>query len=146
MCLCFSTTPILKGATEIAPYTVVKTQKVCAIHLNQILSLNNLEIYLWQGTTSFVRQSVPQIGINTDHSNIVQEGLIVMKRDREEDVPECSGPGISRIFSGNIRFPGNGIRERRPLDYVYKEDYFKFNPFPQNLFRYSFLSKKSITV
>ena len=35
--------------------------------------------------------------------------------DREEDVPECSGPGISRILSGNIRFPGNGIRERRPL-------------------------------
>ena len=39
----------------------------------------------------------------------------VLSRDREEDVPECSGPGISRIFSGNIRFPGNGIRERRPL-------------------------------
>ena len=39
----------------------------------------------------------------------------VLSRDREEDVPECSGPGISQIFLGNIRFPRNGIRERRPL-------------------------------
>ena len=26
------------------------------------------------------------------------------------------GPGISQIFLGNIQFPGNGIRERRPLE------------------------------
>ena len=30
-------------------------------------------------------------------------------------VPKCSGRGISQIFLGNIQFPGNGIRERRPL-------------------------------
>ena len=35
--------------------------------------------------------------------------------DREEDVPECSGQEISRIYLGNIRFPGNAIWERRPL-------------------------------
>ena len=44
-----------------------------------------------------------------------QSGMPVLSWDREEDVPECSGPGISRIFPGSIRFLGNGIRERRPL-------------------------------
>ena len=39
----------------------------------------------------------------------------VLSRDREEDVSECSGWEISQIFSGKIRFLGNGIRERRPL-------------------------------
>ena len=38
-----------------------------------------------------------------------------LSRDREEDVPECSGREISWIFLGKIWFPGNGIRERRPL-------------------------------
>ena len=38
----------------------------------------------------------------------------VLSRDREEDVPECSGWEISQIF-GKKRFPENGIRERRPL-------------------------------
>ena len=41
--------------------------------------------------------------------------LAVLSWDLEEDVPECLGREISRIFSGKIRFPGNGIRERRPL-------------------------------
>ena len=41
--------------------------------------------------------------------------LPVLSRDREEDVPKCSGQEISRIFSGKICFPGNGIRECRPL-------------------------------
>ena len=36
-------------------------------------------------------------------------------RDWKKVVPECSGQEISRIFLGKIRFPGNGIRERRPL-------------------------------
>ena len=41
--------------------------------------------------------------------------MSVLSWDREDDIPECSVPGISRIFLGNIWFPGNGIRERRPL-------------------------------
>ena len=39
----------------------------------------------------------------------------VLSRDREEDVPECSGQEISLIFPGNFRFPENAIRERRSL-------------------------------
>ena len=39
----------------------------------------------------------------------------LLSRDREEDVPECSGQEIFRIFLGNIRFSGNAIWERRPL-------------------------------
>ena len=38
-----------------------------------------------------------------------------LSRDREEDVPKCSGREISRIFLGNFRFPGDAIRECRPL-------------------------------
>ena len=34
-----------------------------------------------------------------------------LSRDREEDVPKCSGREISRIFLGNFRFPGDAIRE-----------------------------------
>ena len=33
----------------------------------------------------------------------------------EEYVPECSRREIFQIFGGKIWFPGNGIRERRPL-------------------------------
>ena len=33
----------------------------------------------------------------------------------DEDVPECSGCYFSQIFTGKIRFPGNGIRECRFL-------------------------------
>ena len=39
----------------------------------------------------------------------------VLSQDQEKDVPECSGQEISQIFLGKIRFPGNGIRECRPL-------------------------------
>ena len=39
----------------------------------------------------------------------------VLSRDPEEDVPECSGQEISRIFSVKIRLPGNDIGESRPL-------------------------------
>ena len=39
----------------------------------------------------------------------------VLSRDREEDVPKCSGQEISQIFQGNFRFPGTAIWERRPL-------------------------------
>ena len=35
-----------------------------------------------------------------------QTRMLVLSRDREEDVPKCSG---------KIWFPGNGIRECRPL-------------------------------
>ena len=34
---------------------------------------------------------------------------------RKEDVPKFSGREIFQIFLGKIRFPGNGIPERRPL-------------------------------
>ena len=34
-----------------------------------------------------------------------QSRMPVLSRDREEDVPKCSGREISRIFSGKIRFP-----------------------------------------
>ena len=44
-----------------------------------------------------------------------QSRMPVLSRDPEEDVPKCSGWEISRIFLGKIRFPGNGILERRPL-------------------------------
>ena len=40
-----------------------------------------------------------------------QHQMTGLSRDREEDVPECSGPEIPRIFSGKIRFPGNAIWE-----------------------------------
>ena len=36
-------------------------------------------------------------------------------RDGEVDSPECLGGYFSRIILGKIRFPGNGIRLRRPL-------------------------------
>ena len=38
-----------------------------------------------------------------------------LSQDQEEDVPKCSGREISRIFLGKFWFPGNGIREHRPL-------------------------------
>ena len=41
--------------------------------------------------------------------------MLVLSRDLEEDVPEGLGREISLIFFGKILFPGNGIRERRPL-------------------------------
>ena len=44
-----------------------------------------------------------------------QSQMLVLSRDREEDVPKCSGREISRNFLGKIRFQGNGIWECRPL-------------------------------
>ena len=38
-----------------------------------------------------------------------------LKQDREEEAPERLGRCFSWIFKGNIQFPGNDIRERRPL-------------------------------
>ena len=44
--------------------------------------------------------------------------MTVLSRDWEEDVPERLRRYFSQFFTGNIRFPGNGIRERRPLKCV----------------------------
>ena len=44
-----------------------------------------------------------------------QSPMPVLSRDREENVPECSGWEISKNFSGKIRFLGNGIWECSPL-------------------------------
>ena len=38
-----------------------------------------------------------------------------LSQDRKENVPKCSGQEISRDVLGKTRFPGNGIREHRPL-------------------------------
>ena len=55
-----------------------------------------------------------------DHSRIARTGTVLqmLRQDWEENVPECSGWEISRIFLGKIRFPENGIRERRPLTHT----------------------------
>ena len=47
-----------------------------------------------------------------------QSWMTVLSRDWEEDVPERLRRYFSQFFTGNIRFPGNGIRERRPLKCV----------------------------
>ena len=41
--------------------------------------------------------------------------MLVLSQNWEEDVPECSGREISQIFFIKFQFPGNGIRECRPL-------------------------------
>ena len=38
-----------------------------------------------------------------------------LRPDQEEDVSKRSGPYFSHNFMGNFQFPGNAIRERRPL-------------------------------
>ena len=38
-----------------------------------------------------------------------------LRRHQEHPLPKHSGHYFSQIFPGKIRFPGNGIRERRPL-------------------------------
>ena len=59
----------------------------------------------------FQNVSLPETRLGSSQSQ-----MLVLSRDGEEDVSECSGREISRIFSGKIWFPGNGIWERRPLD------------------------------
>ena len=44
-----------------------------------------------------------------------------LSRDREVDVPEWSGWEFPGIFTGIFWFPGNGIRECRPLAFSYFE-------------------------
>ena len=53
------------------------------------------------------------LGLRRDGNLPVQ--MAGLRQEREEDVHECSGRDISQIFQGKFRFPGNGIRERRPL-------------------------------
>ena len=50
-----------------------------------------------------------------DGTEISQSQMAGLRQDQEEDVSECSGWEISQIFPEKIWFPGNGIRERRPL-------------------------------
>ena len=48
--------------------------------------------------------------------------MVGIIRDREEDIPKRRRRQISRFFGGNFRFPGKGIRERRPLTYYIKQN------------------------
>ena len=51
--------------------------------------------------------------------------MMGQNRDREKVVPERSVREISQIFLGKIRFPGNGIREGRPLLFVVQQGWKK---------------------
>ena len=62
------------------------------------------------------RSGIPECFPTWNKPGRSQSRMPVLSRVREEDVPECSGWEISWIFSGKIRYLGNGIRERRPLD------------------------------
>ena len=57
----------------------------------------------------------PNVSRPKTRTGIRQSRMPVLSRDWEEDVPKCSGREIFKIFQGNIGFPGNAIRERRPL-------------------------------
>ena len=51
-----------------------------------------------------------------------------LSRDREHPLPECSGHYFSQIFLGKFQYPGNGIRERRPLLEQFFSDFWQFGP------------------
>ena len=69
--------------------------------------------------------------------------MMGQSQDREKVVPKCSGREISQIFSGKIRFRGNGIQERRPLE-CYQTNYIEFLGDSKILLKFLNVKKKTV--
>ena len=92
-----------------------------SVLVGKVLTSPEIKINFHSGSVwEFLNVSRPKTRPGSNQSRMMGQN-----RDREKVVPERSVREISQIFLGKIRFPGNGIREGRPLLFVVQQGWKK---------------------